>query len=862
MVKAGMQRRSESAGFRFKLASRATRRRRLRRLSAMTLLVMLVSLAGAAASLASSSTFTGTVSSTGTVSKSWSINVTDTGSKITASLDWTTTSANLDLFLVGPGSTATIAKSVTSNRPETISYQPTVTGTYKLRVKATSGTSAYTLNASYNTSSGGGGNPTPVPTNPATDWPMWHNDPFHLGVSADGTIGASNAAGMGLDWAVNTGASSYISPVVYHSPTLGKTLVYVANQNGAMSAYDANTGDRQWVLQLGASLQSSPAVLNNVIYFGDNDHNLYAVNASTGTKICSYTSPGNISSSPVVVDPDGNGPVVYFGENGLTGADDGGAEFAINASDCSLKWEFTGFGSPPGSATQAGSWSPPAFGTDVNGRPLLVFGGSSPDCAVYAVNAVTGALVWRFQTKVFSTDDDVGAGPTITPPGANGFADGVAYVAGKDNIVYALNLRTGAEIWEYNTKNGFPAGFIKGSTRSTAVVFNNRLYVGYGDGVLALDAVTGNLVWHTTTTPTTAAGSAPSSETISSPALTGAGAPGGRVMFVGDMGGKVRAIDTNGTQLWSYATGNFVYGSPAIANGHVYIASSDGFLYAFAPGGAIGPKPGTTISSPADGATVPNTTTINFSGSATDNSSVAAVNVAVKNKATGQWWNAASSTWSKTYHEAPASLSNPGAANTNWSSSFGAPTDGGGFIIYASAVDNGGQHDPLPASVSITVAANGNPPDTTISSPVFRQVFNYPLIPGSDTKFQCDQPTYPPCRITISGSATDSGGAHPGIAVVHVIIKNIQHSEYYCGPQPSNTEGGGCWQATTFVNSATLANPGAVTTNWSLPFEIYDHMHSYRITAWATDKDGESDPVRFVIGRICVNPVGVNTCAG
>jgi outer membrane protein assembly factor BamB len=77
-----------------------------------------------------------------------------------------------------------------------------------------------------------------------------------------------------------------------------------------MSAYDANTGDRQWVLQLGASLQSSPAVVNNAICFGDNDHKLYAVNASTGTTICTFTSPGNISSSPVVVNPDGSGQVV------------------------------------------------------------------------------------------------------------------------------------------------------------------------------------------------------------------------------------------------------------------------------------------------------------------------------------------------------------------------------------------------------------------------------------------------------------------------------------------------------------------------------------------------------------------------
>ena len=51
-------------------------------------------------------------------------------------------------------------------------------------------------------------------------------------------------------------------------------------------------------------------------FFGANDHKLYAVNASTGSVICSYLTPGNISSSPTVIDPDGNGLVVYFGENG------------------------------------------------------------------------------------------------------------------------------------------------------------------------------------------------------------------------------------------------------------------------------------------------------------------------------------------------------------------------------------------------------------------------------------------------------------------------------------------------------------------------------------------------------------------
>ena len=66
-------------------------------------------------------------------------------------------------------------------------------------------------------------------------------------------------------------------------------------------------------------------------------------------------------------------------------------------------------------------------------------------------------LVWRFQTQKFAQDNDVGAGPTITPPGVNGFADGVVYVAGKDRIVYALNLRTGAEIWEFSIRDDSPA---------------------------------------------------------------------------------------------------------------------------------------------------------------------------------------------------------------------------------------------------------------------------------------------------------------------------------------------------------------------------------------------------------------------
>ncbi len=105
-----------------------------------------------------SSTFAGSVSASGPVSERFSINVTDTSVPIQATLDWTTTSANLNLFLSAPGSSTPVAQSTSKTaRPETISYLPQVAGTYRLRVKAVSGSSAFTLSASFGQTGGGGG---------------------------------------------------------------------------------------------------------------------------------------------------------------------------------------------------------------------------------------------------------------------------------------------------------------------------------------------------------------------------------------------------------------------------------------------------------------------------------------------------------------------------------------------------------------------------------------------------------------------------------------------------------------------------------------------------------------------------------
>ena len=45
---------------------------------------------------------------------------------------------------------------------------------------------------------------------------------------------------------------------------------------------------------------SSPAVANGMVYVGSEDNNVYALNATTGAKLWSYTTGGEVLSSPAV----------------------------------------------------------------------------------------------------------------------------------------------------------------------------------------------------------------------------------------------------------------------------------------------------------------------------------------------------------------------------------------------------------------------------------------------------------------------------------------------------------------------------------------------------------------------------------
>lgn len=676
-------------------------------------------------------------------------------------------------------------------------------------------------------------------TSVVDDWPMFHHDITHSGVSAETTIGASNAASLGVDWEANTGGSVISSPAVVYNAGLAKRVVYIGNKK-TLSAYDAATGNRLWYYATGR-VTSSPAISGNVVYVGSATHYLYAINATTGKLDCRFLASGVIASSPTVVNPDGSGKVVYFGDNGLTGSDDGGNVWAVNAvdpnaaADCSVKWQFNSFNNP-----LTGVWSSPAFALDKNGTPLLVFGTGDPDDSVVAVNALTGQQVWQFPAA-FGHDSDVGAGPTISAPGVNGFADGVVYIGTKYGHMYALNLRTGALIWDYDSRPDNTAN--PPSIRSTAALVGSRLYVGSSNGVYAFDATTGARVWL----------SAPLN-TVSSPAISGAA--GDQMLIVGDLAGNFHALAlADGSELWSEPSGApFVFSSAAISGGAAYIGAPNGFLFAFGIGGGTGAKPDTTVAIPANGSSLPNPSgALQTSGAATDDTGVQEVLVAVHDKSAGRWWDASTQLWSSVYQENPAALTDPGAPSTGWTLGFPVPAAGGNMTVEADAVDADGQRDPVPAASDFFVSSLGHPPDTTLDSPTRKTIYHFGLNPDGSID-------YTPFPITITGTATDLGGANPGIARIKVSVKNIQHQEYYCGPSGCPGLPGVYWQSTYITFNATLASPGSTSTAWSASFPVYDHPHSYAISADAIDADGEKDTTKASVSPICVNNPGDNLC--
>lgn len=117
----------------------------------------------------------------------------------------------------------------------------------------------------------------------------------------------------------------------------------------------------------------------------------------------------------------------------------------------------------------------------------------------YAINALTGALIWAHYGWNMTMSNPLVVDGRVFVTTGNPFFNyehTMNYVQGKPairgpglNTIFALDARTGKELWRYHTP---------GQIMPTAAYQDGALFVGTGDGHLyAVDAVTGKLRWKT-----------------------------------------------------------------------------------------------------------------------------------------------------------------------------------------------------------------------------------------------------------------------------------------------------------------------------------------------------------------------------
>lgn len=234
----------------------------------------------------------------------------------------------------------------------------------------------------------------------------------------------------------------------------------------------------KWKFKTGGRIISSPAVVDGTVYFGSFDENVYAIDAETGAQKWKFTPESAVSSSPAVA-----GGLVYF-----TGYD--GKFYAVDAATGKQKWTFETegerrfagrhlHGMEPTGETMPDFWdfylsSPAVFSGNV------YFG--SGDGNVYALDAASGALKWKFKTG-----NVVHASPAI--------ADGTLFIGSWDSYFYALDPTTGKEKWHFKTGEDHDKNNHVG-IQSSAAVMDGVVYFGCRDShIYAVDEKTGKKIW-------------------------------------------------------------------------------------------------------------------------------------------------------------------------------------------------------------------------------------------------------------------------------------------------------------------------------------------------------------------------------
>ena len=178
---------------------------------------------------------------------------------------------------------------------------------------------------------------------------------------------------------------------------------------------------------------------------------------------------------------------------------------------------------------------------------------------LYALDASTGELLWRYEAGYHRGEIVVGSSPVVS--------GGIVYVGDVRGTVAELDASTGELLRRYG---------IFDSVHSTPVVVDGVIYVGSDDRhVYAFKASNDKPRWLEVIQPELLWSYETGDDVRSSPVVANG------AVYVGSNDGNIYALlPSTGELLWRYETGDSVHSSPTVVDGVVYVGSYDRHVYA------------------------------------------------------------------------------------------------------------------------------------------------------------------------------------------------------------------------------------------------------------------------------------------
>jgi outer membrane protein assembly factor BamB len=182
--------------------------------------------------------------------------------------------------------------------------------------------------------------------------------------------------------------------------------VFFGSSNGKVYALEVTDGFKEWIVDIGDKIWSTPAIDGNTLFIGCFDKKLYALSTADGTEKWQFETEGAIVSTPVVY----NG-IVYFGSFDRH-------IYAVNAISGNLVWQFPE-AEEEGTIPENWFWAKPVVHNGAVYAACL-------DGRVYVLDAANGRRL-----AGFDLESAISSSPALVGD--------LLIVATQDGIVYSLD---------------------------------------------------------------------------------------------------------------------------------------------------------------------------------------------------------------------------------------------------------------------------------------------------------------------------------------------------------------------------------------------------------------------------------------